>query len=221
MNRQKIFMNKLYGEDIYAKFNTYDFNVDVSGGECGNFFVEMFNLVKPETVIEVGAWKGKTTIHLAQLIKKQKPATGVIFAIDTWLGSSEHYLQLQNDKTWGINKYIKNGRSYLYEQFLTNVIDSDTNDYIVPIVNTSKVGFEILLSLNVAADIIFIDADHGEEECYKDMCMYWELLKQGGILCGDDFSVGWYTVICAVNRFAKERGIGVRLYNDKWYMVKK
>ena len=212
------YMNKLYGKNIYSYFNT-DISVDITGGNYGNLFEMLFEKVNPKIIVEVGSWKGKTTIHLAELLKQQS-IDGVVFAVDTWLGSSEHLLSLREDSTWGIHKYIKNGRPQLYEQFIQNVIVSDVYDYIIPIVNTSKVAYEVLSSIDVRADIIFVDADHGEDECYSDLCMYWKLVKDGGILCGDDFSVGWYTVICAVNRFAKDYGLTVYLYGDKWIIEK-
>jgi hypothetical protein len=39
-------------------------------------------------------------------------------------------------------------------------------------------------------------------------------------MAGDDFSVGWHTVICAVSKFVKERGLTVRVVADKWMIIK-
>lgn len=218
-NMYNEYMNKLYGENIYNGVNILDMSLDLSG--CGglSMFDTLFEKYCPKIVIEVGCWKGKTTTYLAKLLKNNC-TNGVVFAVDTWLGSSEHYLSLREDSTWGIHKYMKHGKSNLYDQFLFNIIHEKVNDIIIPIVNTSTVAFELLLKAGVKADLIFIDADHGEDECYKDMCMYWELLNSGGILCGDDFSVGWYTVICAVNKFKKEYNTGLTIYGNKWLIVK-
>src|ERR1700733_14361157 len=39
-----------------------------------------------KTVVEVGSWLGKSTIHIASLL----PEDGKVYAIDHWLGSAEH-----------------------------------------------------------------------------------------------------------------------------------
>ena len=48
----------------------------------------------PFSIIEVGSWKGRSTVELAKACENItttfKKACHVI-AIDTWLGSSEHY----------------------------------------------------------------------------------------------------------------------------------
>lgn len=39
------------------------------------------------------------------------------------------------------------------------------------------------------ADIVFIDADHSYSGCYNDILNWKSKLKDGGLLCGDDFNL--------------------------------
>ncbi len=66
-------------------------------------------------------------------------------------------------------------------------------------------------------DMIYIDADHTEEACYRDLLLSEPLLKADGYLCGHDYTEypnnddaavarGGYGVINAVDRFCRERG---------------
>jgi hypothetical protein len=58
-------------------------------------------------------------------------------------------------------------------------------------------------------DFMFIDADHHEDGCYRDMVAWYPKLKAGGLFCGHDYGKREFGVTQAVNRFCEERGIDV------------
>ena len=66
--------------------------------------------------------------------------------------------------------------------------------------------------------MIYVDASHEEEDVYQDLCSYWEIVSDRGILFGDDYS--WDGVRLAVERFAKEEGRKVTFNADKWVLHK-
>lgn len=70
----------------------------------------------------------------------------------------------------------------------------------------------------VAADFIYLDASHEEEDVYEDIQNYWEVLAPGGILLGDDWT--WDGVRLAAQRFAKEQHLSIHLLEEKWYLYK-
>jgi predicted O-methyltransferase YrrM len=72
----------------------------------------------------------------------------------------------------------------------------------------------------IQADLIYIDASHDEDDVYADLTHYWKLLRPGGIMLGDDWSDHWYGVICAVNRFAKEQQLPLKIVKPKWLSQK-
>jgi len=39
-------------------------------------------------------------------------------------------------------------------------------------------------------------------------------------MMGDDWYTGWYSVICAVNRFAKENQLEIAVTDEKWVLKK-
>jgi len=47
-------------------------------------------------------------------------------------------------------------------------------------------------------DIIYIDAEHGEEDVDADIKAWLPKLKNGGVICGDDFIETWIGVMRAV-----------------------
>ena len=66
--------------------------------------------------------------------------------------------------------------------------------------------------------MIYIDASHEEEDVYQDLCNYWEVVGNNGILFGDDYS--WDGVRLAVDRFAAEENKKVLFAADKWMLQK-
>ena len=68
------------------------------------------------------------------------------------------------------------------------------------------------------ADVIYIDGSHEEEDVYADLVGYWELVRPGGVLVGDDWN--WDGVRLAATRFAREQGLAVTQLADKWYLEK-
>ena len=51
-------------------------------------------------------------------------------------------------------------------------------------------------------DFCYIDADHTYENCSNDIKLWWQKVKDGGILCGHDFTVEMLGTIKAVLEFA-------------------
>jgi len=72
----------------------------------------------------------------------------------------------------------------------------------------------------VQAELIYIDAGHGEYEVYGDLLQYWMLLRPGGILFGDDYSLAWRGVVAAVNRFVSKQRLPVEVDQGKWAIAR-
>ena len=145
------------------------------------------------TVIEVGSWLGCSTRFIASSLKEG----GKVYAVDTWLGSSEH---------------VKSPRlPHLFQQFLSNVIHAKLTDKIVPIRMTSLEAAE---ALNVKADLIYIDASHDTKSVVEDILAWYPHLNEDGIMCGDDWK--WASVRAAVNQVADQLGKSIYSSGNFW-----
>ena len=94
---------------------------------------------RPAIVVEVGVWKGASVVTMAKEIKRLG-LDAVVIAIDTWLGSSEHYL-------W--EKFIPDldfefGYPRLYHKFAANICKADLQDFVVPLALDSINAFQLL-----------------------------------------------------------------------------
>jgi hypothetical protein len=123
----------------------------------------------------------------------------VVIAVDTWLGSSEHWLRDEYFSQLG----LLNGFPALYYKFVSNVIRAGVSDRVLPIPLASVGAAEILKSLRITADIIHIDAAHDYDSVTADLRAWWSVLAPGGLLIGDDYvpAGGWGSVRDAFNDF--------------------
>jgi hypothetical protein len=220
---QKLILNG----DPYQDFPLQDYPQDMQGW-CSNdpLFEQVIDSRKPTLILEVGTWKGASAIHMAELMKQKRAASGefqrdfAIVCIDTWLGGVEH---IDGSIQLGFEVKRRHGQLDLYNQFLANVIYTKHQDCIVPFPNTSLIAARFLRKKQIHADLIYIDASHDEEDVYADLTHYWHILRQGGVMFGDDWDSGplGYGVICAVNRFMKEKQSSFQVQGHKWILTKK
>lgn len=54
---------------------------------------------------------------------------------------------------------------------------------------------------------VYIDGDHGYEAVARDLSIWWDVLKPGGIMAGHDYNA-WTGVTEAVNEFISRRNLG-------------
>jgi len=140
---------------------------------------------KAKTVIEIGSGVGNTTIFLADLLGKN----GKLYAVDTW--------------------YSRN--SQLYQQFLSNVSAAKKHTAVVPMRMTH---LEAIQSLNVKADLIFINLSMDMDGLAKAIRAWVPHLVPGGVLCGIGASDN--SIRTNVDRVAQELGMTLVVDGNFW-----
>lgn len=203
--------------DPYAGYDASQMSVDQQGwGSDHHYFPTLVGMVKPRQIIEVGSWKGASAINMAQHARQHVKDVSVL-CIDTWLCSNE---VLWTDPELRKLYKLQNGYPNVYQQFMANIMHVGLTNTIYPLPMTSISAAEMLEKFEISADLIYIDAGHGEYEVYGDIAHYWKVLRPGGIMFGDDYYQSWHGVIKAVNRFAAEHGLLLETSSGKWFMTK-
>lgn len=138
-------------------------------------------------IVEVGAWKGKSTSFMAvEIVNRNLQVQFDV--VDTWQGSVEH-LQGQPHEDW----YAVNGK--LYEHFLNNM--EPVKGHFNPVRMTSLEAASTYPDESL--DFVLIDASHDYENVRADILAWMPKVKKGGVLAGDDYHLNWPGVIQAVN----------------------
>jgi len=148
--------------------------------------------------VELGSWLGASALCIARML----PEAGKLYAVDTWLGSTEHH---------EVPEYAAHLPT-LYQQFLSNVVHAALTRRIVPVRMTVA---EAAGALAVTPDLVYVDASHDEESVLADIRAWHAKLAPGGILCGDDWQHA--PVQCAVTQAAGELGFAVEGEESFWW----
>lgn len=135
-------------------------------------------------ILELGSWAGGSAITWAEAIKRYCAKQGRVLCIDPWVD----YIDPSKNKEWThktMKKAFKNDN--IYNLFFYNIFASKNSDIVSAIRGSAD---EILPLLKEGSfDLVFIDANHAYEFVYNDIKNFALLLKNGGILCGDDLEL--------------------------------
>ena len=118
-------------------------------------------------IVEIGSWKGKSTIWLAEGSKAGNNVK--IYAIDPHTGSSEHR---------------EGGKAvWTFEEFKKNLENAKVSDIVVPLVKMSE---EAAKDFKEQVEFIFIDGGHEYEYVNLDCNLWFPKLVEHGIIAFHD-----------------------------------
>lgn len=187
------------GRDPFLGFPKGLYEFDLQGwGSNHEYLTEAVDEVRPKIVVEVGVWKGGSAVALASRLRDLQ-LDAVVIAVDTWLGSSEHWM---HDEFFEYLNLVQ-GRSSLMQKFLSNVVRLGLENYIVPLPLDSINASRLLKHFGVRPDVIHIDGGHDHWSVVADLFEWWPQISDGGIIIGDDYWMngGWPDVRRAFDDF--------------------
>lgn len=202
----------LPGPEIYQDIASLGLPDDAQGWHSTDpIFAKIIAEVRPKIIVEVGTWKGASAINMARLAPEAK-----VYCVDTWLGGIDH--DLNQDVATSI---LDRDRGYprQYFQFLHNVANAGLQERIIPVVQTSINGARLLDAHGIIPDMVYIDASHEYPDAFWDMWAYYDLLRPGGIMFGDDFD--FPGVHASFHRFCIESGARYDMETRNFWAVEK
>lgn len=135
-------------------------------------------------ILEIGSWYGASALSWAQGLALHNGGVGNITCLDGWEPFFDRDLH-KDDVYVAMESAL--GSDVAYNIFLHNIATvpeginrqhfRGKSERILPLL-----GKECF-------DIIFIDADHTYEPVKKDILLSMPLVKDGGIICGDDLNL--------------------------------
>jgi predicted O-methyltransferase YrrM len=121
-------------------------------------------------IVEIGSWKGKSTIWLA---KGSKAGSNVkIYAIDPHTGASQK----------------RHGEVGTLTEFKKNIKRANVEDVVVPVVKTSEKAGRDWDAKPI--ELLWIDGDHEYEMVKLDFDLWSPYLIEGGTIAFHD-TIGW------------------------------
>jgi len=134
----------------------------------GVFLYQNAKKVNPDdTIVEIGSWKGKSTICLAKGSQNGNQAT--IYAVDPHIGSSEHHKMF--------------GKVDTFQEFQQNIKDAGVEQYVKPIRETSENASK---NFHKTVGFLFVDGAHEFKLVQTDIKSWFSKIKDGGIIAFHD-----------------------------------
>lgn len=201
-------LKELHFYNPYSGFNPNIYIKDLQGWHGDHaIFYDLLDNLEPKMILEIGTWKGQSAITMGLLVKELGLDTKIV-CVDTWLGSIDFINAISKDDHERDIKPIF-GYSSVYYQFLTNVISHNLQDIIIPFPQTSSIACRWLQNKKILFDLIYIDGSNDYRDVMMDLDSAWPILKEDGVIFGDDYNHHFFTDIKkAVNEFVEK-------YNQK------
>jgi predicted O-methyltransferase YrrM len=203
--RQSVIERLWRGADPMHGFPGNLFEFDLQGWNSQHpYLQEGIVEVRPTVIVEIGVWKGGSTVYMADQLKRAG-MQAVVIAVDTWLGSSEHWLVAEY---FALLPFL-HGYPALYHKFMSNVLRAGVADQVVPLPLDSLNAVQVLRGTGIIPEMIHLDGGHDYASVMADLRAWWPLLAPGGLLVGDDyFEDGrWPGVRQAFDEFFGAQGI--------------
>lgn len=135
-------------------------------------------------ILEIGSWVGASALSFAQGLSLHNNGKGTITCVDAWKPFLER--EEKQDNVYDTMEQAL-GTEAAYQLFSHNINTLPTSitcqhlrgksDNILPLLRPETF------------DIIFIDADHAYTPVLRDIKNSLDLVKDGGIICGDDLNM--------------------------------
>ena len=203
----KVVRDRVYKGDPFADGDFSDVRPSLQGWRSRHAaFDAVMAANRPKRIIEVGVWMGKAIVHMSRLAKSLGIEDVEILAVDTWLGSPEHWI---NEK-WHESLRIEGGYPSIYKTFAANMIAQKLTDIVTPLPVPAETASVILTEFGVKADLVHLDAGHEYESVLADIRNFWPLVAEDGVIIGDDYLIGTYPgVEKAFKEYAAEHGLAL------------
>jgi len=202
------------GSYVYEGFEPLPYEMMGWGG-MDPIFEELILKVRPKVIVELGSWKGESTLTMGKALWNHGLRDSKVYAIDTWLGSIEFWTTYNTTSERDLK--LKNGYPTAYYQFISNVTYANLQETIIPVPNTTRIGMQILQAKNIIPELVYIDASHETDDVLGDIRTAY-LWVNKGIVFGHDYN--WETVRKAVDLFATEQNLEVKSVREFWIIEK-
>ena len=150
--------------------------------------------------VEIGVSRGNNAIKMLKTLDLKK-----LYLIDPYTS----YVDGDTDSTVIDSSLLK----ICYEK-TKKIFDKFNNvvfiiDYSYNVVNQIPI-----------LDFVYIDGNHNYNDVKRDINLYWQKVKNGGMLGGHDFEGRYQGVVWAVTEFAREKHL--KLYSNfrDWWFIK-
>lgn len=146
---------------------------------------EMAQLERPLKILEIGSWAGSSCATWCEALARYAPSSSQIFCVDAWLP----YISDRDKKSdkpvyQRMDHYLQNNT--ILPLFIHNA-DVSARRFSVEVTTIRGKSKHVLTALRSSSfDLVYIDGSHYHDDVIIDIENSKVLVREGGLLCGDD-----------------------------------
>lgn len=167
----------------------------------------------PIFMIEVGCFIGTSSVKTWGPFVRR--VGGHVVCVDTWEGDAIMKMDYKLQKFVGSDK----GFPTMSNLFQKRVVSYNLTTTILPLPMASLTAARFLQLFRWIIDLVYVDSAHEQGETLIELQMYYDLLRPGGILMGDDFAM-FPAVRHDVHLFSRCYNVSVKRFRNVWLIVK-
>jgi len=145
----------------------------------GAFLVSLISEAKPQVIVEIGVYGGKSLIPMAYALKANRNG-GMIYGIDPW-SNAESVKELREEANVDFWERLDHER--IKRSLIANIRRFSLGPQVELIQSTSEAAAPIQ---NIG--LLHIDGNHSEAMSYLDVVKWVPLVKSGGYIILDDMT---------------------------------
>ena len=140
------------------------------------------NGADPFHILEVGSWAGGSAITWADALTRFHEANGRVVCVDPW----KPYFDVAKRPDAAVYREMSEAlaKDTIYDLFIHNITASGHAPIVLSLRGASTVMLPALPRNYF--DLVFVDGDHSYAAVLADITAAAALIKDGGVLCGDD-----------------------------------
>ena len=161
--------------------NSYVFSNNWFGQVAEKTWNDLFPKIKPERILEVGSFEGRSTCWMIQNMSRTRNAE--IHCVDTWEGGAEHQAGSENAADM---KAVETRFHHNTEIALKRLTPRPTL-YVHKGASDTELPKVVLTGRKSFFDFIYIDGSHESADTLFDALLCFKMLRIGGVMAFDDY----------------------------------
>lgn len=133
---------------------------------------DLLNQHRPQVCVELGTWRGASAIATARIVRQWG---GVVYCVDAWTGDV-------NSGSGGPHQIL---------ECAYNITRAGVGPNVRLIPATTDQAFHAW-DRDTHIEYLYVDADHSQEQTYRDLEQWTGLFQYGALIAGDDYGSPLY-----------------------------
>ncbi len=140
---------------------------------------------RPLRVLEIGSWVGFSALTWAFAIHRFSPKSGKVVCVDMWESYFTHADLVSSPLCKAMDEWARKGLAY--DLFIHNIGCAPPG---VQMKHRRGLTNDVLPSFpDQSFDIVYIDGSHYYEQVKADIRQAKRIVRDGGVICGDDLNI--------------------------------